>query len=106
VRVLSCLTLWLAVIVAPLAAQAGHTHHGHGADGPRQIKALSAQEIEGLLAGEGMGFALAAELNGHPGPKHVLELASELDLSADQVAQVEAIFEGGVEDTEGVHLSD
>ena len=31
-----------------------------------------------------MGLALAGELNGYPGPKHVLELAAELDLSEDQ----------------------
>ena len=27
-----------------------------------------------------MGIALPAELNGYPGPRHVLELADELDL--------------------------
>ena len=28
-----------------------------------------------------MGLALAGELNGYPGPKHVLELARELNLT-------------------------
>jgi hypothetical protein len=39
-----------------------------------------------------MGLALAAELNGYPGPSHVLELADKLELSADQRASVKALF--------------
>jgi hypothetical protein len=34
----------------------------------RAIKALSEQQIADLEAGRGMGMALAAELNGYPGP--------------------------------------
>jgi len=52
----------------------------------RQIKALSPSEQADLLAGKGMGLAKAAELNGYPGPAHVLELASQLGLSAEQLA--------------------
>jgi hypothetical protein len=48
----------------------------------RSIKALSQQQIDDLKAGRGMGLALAAELNGYPGPMHVLELADALHLSA------------------------
>ena len=40
-----------------------------------------------------MGLALAAELNGYPGPSHVLELADKLELSADQRASVKAMFD-------------
>jgi Spy/CpxP family protein refolding chaperone len=47
----------------------------------RDIKALSPQQMEDLRAGRGMGLALAAELNGFPGPSHVLELADALMLS-------------------------
>lgn len=50
----------------------------------RSIKALSDEEIRQYLAGAGMGYAKAAELNGFPGPMHVLELADELRLSAGQ----------------------
>jgi hypothetical protein len=50
----------------------------------RAIKALSEQEVSALLAGQGAGFAKAAELNGYPGPMHVLELADRLSLSAEQ----------------------
>lgn len=58
----------------------------------RPIKALSDQDRERLLAGHGMGLALAAELNRFPGPKHVLELSDDLQLSADQVRETEVIF--------------
>jgi hypothetical protein len=58
----------------------------------RPIKALSEQQVADLQAGRGMGLALAAELNGYPGPAHVLELADKLDLSADQRAKVQQLF--------------
>lgn len=59
----------------------------------RQIKALSAERIAGLKAGRGLGYAKAAELNGYPGPKHVLELSDDLDLDADQIRRTEALHE-------------
>lgn len=59
----------------------------------RPIKALSQQQVEDLQAGRGMGLALAAELNGYPGPSHVLELADKLGLSAEQRASVQQLFD-------------
>jgi Spy/CpxP family protein refolding chaperone len=59
----------------------------------RPVKALSEQRRAGLLAGAGLGYAMAAELNGHAGPKHVLELAPELELTAEQRAGVQASFD-------------
>jgi Spy/CpxP family protein refolding chaperone len=59
----------------------------------RSIKALSEQQLADLEAGRGMGMALAAELNGYPGPSHVLELADKLDLTADQRVRVKALFD-------------
>jgi Spy/CpxP family protein refolding chaperone len=59
----------------------------------RQIKILSDQQIADLNAGRGMGLALAAELNGYPGPIHAIELASELHLSPEQIAKLKALFE-------------
>src|SRR5512138_2315267 len=58
----------------------------------RDIKALSQQDVDGYLAGQGMGFAKAAELNGYAGPKHVLELASELSLTSEQRTRTEQLF--------------
>lgn len=59
----------------------------------REIKALAPEEVAGLLDGAGLGFAKAAELNGVPGPRHVLELASELDLSGEQRARVQVAYD-------------
>ena len=59
----------------------------------RPIKALSEQQISDLDTGRGMGLALAAELNGYPGPSHVLELADKLELSAEQRATMRALFD-------------
>lgn len=57
----------------------------------RAIKALAPDQIEGLRAGRGMGFGRAAELNRYPGPMHVLELASELNLDEKQLEATRAI---------------
>jgi hypothetical protein len=59
----------------------------------RAIKALSDNQVSDLQAGRGMSLALAAELNGYPGPAHVLELADKLDLSADQRTRVQQLFD-------------
>ena len=57
----------------------------------RSIKALSEQQI--AEAGRGMGLALPAELNGYPGPAHVLDLSDQLGLSAEQKARVQSLFD-------------
>jgi Spy/CpxP family protein refolding chaperone len=59
----------------------------------RPIKALSEQQMADLNAGRGMGLALAAELNGYPGPAHVLELADKLGLTSDQRTEVQKLFD-------------
>lgn len=58
----------------------------------RSIKSLSTKEQIDLLAGKGMGLAKAAELNGYPGPAHVLELALKLHLTDEQRKKTEALF--------------
>ena len=65
----------------------------------RPLKALSQQQIDDLRAGRGMGLALAAELNGYPGPSHVLELSYSLGLTADQRAEVRRLFDAMKEET-------
>jgi Spy/CpxP family protein refolding chaperone len=97
------LLLSMAALTGPLEAQHGHdpAHHHSPYAGleAREIKALDPGEVEALLAGEGMGFALAAELNGIPGPLHVLELAGPLELSSEQEAAVREIFQAMREET-------
>jgi Spy/CpxP family protein refolding chaperone len=58
----------------------------------RSVKSLSPQEIESLRSGHGMGFAKVAELNHYPGPKHVLDLAEDLELTPVQQSQTDKIF--------------
>ena len=58
----------------------------------RAVKSLSDEEVKTLLTGQGMGYAKVAELNGFPGPKHVLELANELALTPEQTAETEELF--------------
>lgn len=59
----------------------------------RVIKSLSANDIKDLTLGNGMGLAKAAELNGYPGPKHVLEMQEELLLEKEQLTSIKLIFE-------------
>jgi len=48
------------------------------------MRTLYRDDIAALLKGEGIGMAKTAELNGYPGPAHVLALAKELKLSNEQ----------------------
>ncbi len=59
----------------------------------REVKALSSEEIADLRGGRGMGLALAAELNGYPGPRHVLDLAGQLNLTDDQRTHIQQLFD-------------
>lgn len=79
----------LAAAVALTTGCASHSHYA-GLES-RDIKALSPADIEGLKAGRGMSLALAAELNGYPGPLHVLELAGPLALTEDQRLRTRAL---------------
>ena len=58
----------------------------------REIKSLSPEEIEQLLQGHGMGLAKAAELNHYPGPRHVLDLGAQLELTSKQRAETQGAF--------------
>ncbi|HET8974086.1 MAG TPA: periplasmic heavy metal sensor [Pseudolabrys sp.] len=59
----------------------------------RPLKALSDEQLADLKEGRGMGLALAGELNGYPGPKHVLELAKELNLTDAQRERTQQLFD-------------
>lgn len=91
----SCLLLAIGLSL-PMAAWAQHDHAGHspyaGMQG-RDIKSLSDADMKELRRGGGWGLALPAELNGVPGPAHLLELKDEIPLSPDQVEKVQALFE-------------
>ncbi|WP_068116913.1 hypothetical protein [Tropicimonas marinistellae] len=88
--------LFATVAIAAAGAQA-QTHSQHAAPyaglQTRAIKSLSDEDIAEIRAGAGWGLALPAELNGQPGPAHLLELQDEIGLSPAQVAEIEAIHQ-------------
>jgi len=91
--------LLLFAFLAALSRPADAQHAGHAYGSPyagqetRDIKSLSADDIGELRRGGGWGLAKAAELNGVPGPAHLLELKDEIGLDPGQIAAIEAIFE-------------
>ena len=98
--------LVLAVLAA-VGAAAAAAQHDHGHDGTpaaatpyagrydltAAVRSLTPDEIAQIERGQGAGFALPAELNGVPGPRHALDLAEELGLSDEQVARVRAVYD-------------
>src|ERR1700750_557114 len=89
-RTMNVILVLAALAMAPAAALAQSPDSGMQ---DRSIKALSEQEVSDLKTGRGMGLALAAELNGYPGPSHVLELADKLELSDDQRTRIKVLFD-------------
>jgi LTXXQ motif family protein len=91
----------ISALTGPAIAQ--HHYHGkqHGQHSAapyaglqqRDIKALDDKQIADLRNGRGMGLALAAELNGYPGPLHVLELKDQLQLTIDQRQRFQQLFD-------------
>jgi uncharacterized protein (DUF305 family) len=92
---------WLETL--DTTAQQSTQHAGHGGTSSTaspytdqldsSVRGLSQEEVDSLLAGEGMGYARSAELNGYPGPRHTLDLAKELNLTAEQLAKIQPIFD-------------
>ena len=62
----------------------------------REIKTLSKEDMNELRTGKGWGLAKAAELNGVPGPVHLLEMKSEIQLSGEQIERIEEMKERAV----------
>jgi hypothetical protein len=59
-----------------------------------QHHAFLEAEREAIERGEGFGMALAADKNGYPGPKHVLDMKKELKLTpAQEAAMVKLMAE-------------
>ena len=82
----------LACAIAGAASPANPHVSPYVGEQARAIKSLSEQDVDDLLAGRGAGWAKAAELNGYPGPAHVLELKERLGLSASQIAATESLM--------------
>ena len=92
------LRTWLLTLAIsiPLSISA---QHNHGVQTPyagmqnRAIKSLSDNDIKELRRGGGWGLALAAELNGMPGPAHMLELKEQIALNQYQVTKTQALLD-------------
>ncbi len=86
-----------AALLAIATAQSWASEHANRSkyvgQEQRAIKSLSPDDIAQLKRGDGWGLAKVAELNGLPGPAHVLELQDELDLSAEQTQQIQAVYD-------------
>lgn len=77
--------LLLAVALVASSAWGQHQHSSPYKElQSRDIKAMSAEQLADLREGRGMGASLPAELNGVPGPLHVLELQERLQVTTDQ----------------------
>ena len=87
------LLVLIMLFMTPALTVAQHGHSPYAGQETRAMKALSAEEIQALLSGQGMGLAKAAELNHHPGPRHVLDLATQLQLSEPQRAETQQIYD-------------
>lgn len=86
--------LLLLVPLCGMAAQ--HEQHMASPAAPPQAMAqhhafLEAEQ-QAIERGEGFGMALAADKNGYPGPKHVLDMKKELNLTPAQEAAMQKLF--------------
>lgn len=73
-------------------------HSPYAGQEARGIKALSQADVGGLLEGSGTpfgGLAKPAELNGYPGPRHVLDAieVGEFQATQEQTQQIKALYE-------------
>jgi len=89
-------TLLTVIFPAVVFAQSHGGNHGlmsstYAGEETRLIKSLSEQDLIEIGRGGGWGLARAAELNGVPGPTHLLELADEIGLTERQHNDIETI---------------
>ncbi len=87
---------------APQTGGMGQQHRMHegggeagmqaGMQGGGMLGGISQAEKEALRSGAGLGAGRLAMMNGYPGPKHVLEMADELELTAAQKESIGKIF--------------
>ena len=88
------IVLALVAVSGPASGQAAHGQHSpYAGEESRAVKSLSPEDIAELRRGGGWGLAKAAELNGMPGPVHLLELKDQIPLTPEQVDAVTEIYE-------------
>lgn len=91
-RIAIVLTLiWLFGALSGPAAGTGPSPYA--GEEVRPVKSLSPEDIAELRRGGGWGLAKAAELNGMPGPVHLLELKDAIPLTPEQVETITAMYD-------------
>lgn len=93
VRMVLALVVISTSALAALAERRHHHQAPYAGQENREISSLSGSDVADLLAGRGWGLAKPAELNGYPGPAHVLELGDRLNLTPKQRAEVQQVFD-------------
>jgi hypothetical protein len=91
ILVLGCL-IWGLILSFSFAASDPAYKSKYAGQERRKIKSLSETDIEDLENGKGWGLAKAAELNGVPGPAHILEMREEIHLTPEQTHQIEELY--------------
>lgn len=84
------IVLLLALVLPAVAEDTTSAPETAPADPP--ATGLMPRQQQMLLEGRGMGLARAAEMNGYPGPMHVLQQADALALSDEQRAASAALL--------------
>ena len=88
------IVLTLLAVSGAASGQALHGEHSpYAGEESRAVKSLSPEDIAELRRGGGWGLAKTAELNGMPGPVHLLELSNQIPLTSEQVEAITAIYE-------------
>ena len=87
-----CSGILLSVFFS-MTATAENLHSKYKGQENRVIKSLSPDDINELNKGGGWGLAKAAELNGFPGPAHILEMADEINLNEQQKGKIQTLFD-------------
>lgn len=85
-----CISLF-ALAATWALAQHDHTMSPYAHTQSAEFATLTPAEVHELRNGDGMGLARPAELNSFPGPRHLLDLKADLDLTREQIVRIEAI---------------
>lgn len=92
-RTIACLAVLLGTLASATAQHAVQGKHSpYAGEQTREVTSLAVDDLAELASGGGWGLARAAELNGVPGPAHLLELADKIGLDAEHRADAEAIL--------------
>ena len=82
----------LFVFLVPMLVSAETYTSKYIGEEHREIKSLSPDDIKELRKGGGWGLAKAAELNGVPGPAHILEMEDKISLTKEQKRAIQIIY--------------